>query len=171
MRDALRFNQDAPHPFREGWSRAVSRRTPVQELEGLRDRDLDIPRSRPPRVLSAFDRPQSFQRLIANPFLAIVGLIAWSALLREAIPARRIEFYLGFVFVLPLLPYLLQYHCLDCGRTGRLRRWREHECERVKARRISKKPRRFRGPTPNTQTVLWCYLTACMVVLGFILAN
>ncbi len=67
---------------------------------------------------------------------------------------------------LGLVGYLLQYHCLDCGATGRLFRWKWHACPSVRARQQTGRPRRFRGPNPVLQTVLWVYILMGLAILG-----
>src|SRR5262245_51062076 len=64
---------------------------------------------------------------------------------------------LAFAVLLWLIPGLFQYHCLDCGRIGRLSRWREHTCVRSSWRRAAGRPRLFRGPPPLVQVVLWLW--------------
>jgi hypothetical protein len=100
--------------------------------------------------------------LVANPFLGLVGLVAWFAAVRTWVfnetPSLSTIVLCGLGAVLVVRP-LFQYHCLDCGRTGRLTRWREHACERVIARYLAGRPRRLRGPTPGVQTFLWILLS------------
>jgi hypothetical protein len=109
--------------------------------------------------------PQQYQRLVANPFLAVLALVSWGAAMGEGLARRK----LWLVMLLAPLPIafarLLQYHCLDCGATGRLFRWKDHACERVVARQLSGKVRRFRGPNPAFQTILWGYLVIVAAIL------
>jgi hypothetical protein len=130
-----------------------------------RDRQLDPPA----RAIAGNGRrllPQECQRLVANPFLAIFGLIGWFALMRQALAVRSLPLFgfallsLGVVILLP------QYHCLDCGATGLLIRWKSHACESVRLRQECGQARRIRGPNPWVQTVLWCYLLAALAVLA-----
>jgi hypothetical protein len=110
--------------------------------------------------------PQEYQRLVANPFLALLGLIVWFAALRQALAIRNLPLTGLALFGLVGVGYLLQYHCLDCGATGLLFRWREHACERVRARQRTGQVRRLRGPNPVFQTVLWGYLLTGMAILA-----
>lgn len=103
---------------------------------------------------------------MANPFLAVLGLIAWVAALRQALALRNLAAVGLALLGLFVLGYLLQYHCLDCGATGLLFRWKSHACERVRARQQSNQVRRFRGPNPVFQTVLWGYLLAIVAILA-----
>lgn len=106
--------------------------------------------------------PESYLRVVANPFLALFAiLIAW-ALPRIAGGSRLpegvlIAVWLGAFFS---LPWLVQFHCLDCGKTGRLTRWRSHLCSYAAERRLAGKPRKFRGPKPTAQVFLWLLLFA-----------
>jgi hypothetical protein len=113
--------------------------------------------------------PQEYQRLVANPFLALVGLIAWVAAFRWALNRRSLGAVGPVVFGLVAVFALLQYHCLDCGATGSLFRWKSHACDRVRARQEADQVRRFRGPNPVLQTVLWGYLLAGVAILGIVL--
>jgi hypothetical protein len=81
-------------------------------------------------------------------------------------------YVITFVVGIPLiaaifLPRLFHYHCLDCGATGVLHRWRHHACSRVLERYHAGRPRRVRGPTPPAQFVLWLFaLAAGLIVLN-----
>ena len=107
---------------------------------------------RPPAGRSVYaDDPRAYQRLVVNPFLAFLALIGWVALMRFGYRERLLPAFL-LAQVLPVLAYFaVQYHCLDCGATGRLSRWKDHACESVVARRLAGRPRRFRGPNPRSQ--------------------
>ena len=67
---------------------------------------------------------------------------------------------------LVLVVFLFQYHCLDCGATGRLSRWRDHACDRrVAARR---RHGSTRGPDARRRTQLgrsgpslWSAVASC----------
>lgn len=121
----------------------------------LRDRDVDaIPDPRP----GASDRAAPlgpYQRLIANPFLAVFGTVVWFAALRATVQTKRLDLFCASLLGGLLIPCLFQFHCLDCGGTGHVVRCGGHACAHVVARRQAGTPRRFRGPTPMTQTKLW----------------
>ncbi len=70
-----------------------------------------------------------------------------------------------------LVVFLLQYHCLDCGATGRLTRWRDHLCGPVRLRSQAGGPLRVRGLSPVAQTVLWFYVLIIGAVVGFIMTR
>ncbi|GAC1448465.1 MAG: hypothetical protein NVSMB9_31660 [Isosphaeraceae bacterium] len=134
----------------------------------VHDRDLDAPRLRRVRRRRGLAREQTYQRLIANPFLAMLALIAWYVGCREVLSWHRLDLFLLALSCLFLIPLLLQYHCLDCGATGRLTRWRRHECARVRERRNAGKPRRFQGPSPVKQSVIWFFLVLGVAIVGYI---
>lgn len=103
----------------------------------------------------AADRPEAYQRLVANPFLALSGVSFWLALIRLALDSRQFALLVVAVASAAVLPRLPRFHCLDCGATGRLGDWRRHCCDRVEGRRFSGRPRRFRGPGVAKQTAIW----------------
>jgi len=143
---------------------ATANRPEAPEPHGLHDRDFDLSRGEAgrPRVV----RPVSpeYQRLVANPFLGLLGLIAWGWALTGAVAARRFDFAMPVAASVLGVHFLLQFHCLDCGRTDRLSRWRGHVCTRVQDRLAAGRPRRFRGPSPGRQMFLWAVglVAACL---------
>jgi hypothetical protein len=112
------------------------------------------------------DAPGRYRRIIANPFLAFLTLVVWVGLVK--VTPRRLEFgwcaVLAMVGLAGIAVLLLQYHCLDCGATGHLARWRTHACLRVWFRQELNRPRRFRGPGPVSQTIGWCLLAALVTL-------
>jgi hypothetical protein len=132
------------------------------------DPDLDSPRQmavlepEPPLL------PQEFQRLIANPFLALFGLVIWFQAFRYALWLRNLMLVSVIFLALAAVGYLLHYHCLDCGATGLLFRWKSHACPTVRARQLSNQVRRFRGPAPTMQLMLWMYALAGIGILVFL---
>jgi hypothetical protein len=141
------------------------------------DRDIDPPpapaRRGLFRRLLERDHPpiQRFQRLVANPFLAVFGFIAWLGLLRVVSYYERVEPTVLVVFLVLPLAYLFQFHCLDCGTTARLSRWRAHRCAAVEHRRAQNRPRFLRGPAPPLQTVLWMLAFAFVSVLALVASS
>jgi hypothetical protein len=138
-------------------------------LPPTHDPDLDPPRGghqRPP-VPPAL-RPQEYQRLVANPFLALFGLIVIIQVFRLGLELRNLGVAGLALFGLPVLNYLLQYHCLDCGSSGRLFQWESHACPSVLARRQNGRARRFRGPNPVLQTVVWGYVLTGVGILVYL---
>jgi hypothetical protein len=123
----------------------------------VQDPEFDAPRAAVRRPDGAVLVPQETQRLFANPFLAVAILLFGLALLANG-PVNRQPGGLVAALVMVLSSVgFLHYHCLDCGKTGLLFLWRHHECERVLFRRLTGRVRRWRGPTPVVQTILWFY--------------
>jgi hypothetical protein len=121
-------------------------------------------RTPPRRILF----PEEYQRLVANPFLALVGLMVGVAGLRQAVAARALPLLVMGLIVVAGSVALLHYHCLDCGRTGWIFRWRRHACDRVVERQRAGTVRRFRGPNPTLQLVVWAYILLGLAFLGVV---
>jgi hypothetical protein len=127
------------------------------------ERDLEF--HGPPEPASVAAEPyldlENYQRLVANPFLGLLGSFAWLLGLRWVFlhVGLRLTLVVAFllVAVAPGLPLLFQYHCRDCGASGPLYRWRKHTCAPIAERRRTGQPRRFRGPSPPLQVVIWLY--------------
>lgn len=136
---------------------------------GLRDRDLDPPALVRRRPSHASLDLGPFQRLIANPFLAILATVGWYAAVRSSIQAARADLFVPVALCFVVVPFLFQYHCLDCGTTGRLASAARHACPHVEARRQSGRPRRVRGPSPAAQTKLWLLALGVAGVYWYIL--
>jgi len=137
------------------------------------DPDFDAPGPRPGRPVDVewAAGPSAFRRLVVNPFLALLGLVAWWGLVSSG-PFRRAPYLVvPALSLLAGLPPLLQYHCLDCGATGRLLRWRRHACPAVRDREAADRPRRFRGPSPPLQLIIWAYVVGSIAVVLFILRS
>jgi hypothetical protein len=106
-------------------------------VEATRRPQSADPEFDPPPVstvrLRDFDPPEH-QRLVVNPFLAVFGLVVLRSftlwLFRESVPLATV----GTLGLMVLLPTLIQYHCLDCGKTGRYSRRARHACPAVLAR-------------------------------------
>lgn len=145
--------------------------TPRITRPALYDAELDNVPRRPPDpylLVEQAEVPERYQRLVANPFLAIFGGVAWVSLLRWISLTRRGDLLFPALCSGLLLVLYLQYHCLDCGGTGHLLRWRRHDCLRVRLRRELNRPRRFRGPTPGVQTFLWVVLMGMALLVAMI---
>ena len=115
------------------------------------------------------DEPEAYLRLLANPFLGFTYLVAWLVILYQSILggfAGPLTPTLVAILIpgLGLVPGLMEYHCLDCGRSGRLLRWRKHVCHRSMARRDAGQRRPFRGPTPWVQVLLWVWVVMAGVI-------
>ncbi|MBX6312776.1 MAG: hypothetical protein IRY99_07660 [Isosphaeraceae bacterium] len=131
----------------------------------LPPRDPEFHRPAEPRLIEVDYPPEYYLRLVANPFLGLFGLLVWLGVVgwlysRAEIRGGPLAPIVALVSVmyLALVPRLFQYHCLDCGRTDRLSRWREHTCPNSVARRAAGRPRRLRGPSPPLQVVLWLWI-------------
>ncbi len=107
-----------------------------------------------------------YQRLVVNPFLwvaALSGVCAAATLILT--PARRASVFPPLLVVACWLLYpLVQYHCLDCGKTAGFRRWRRHACPRVRERWATTRPDQSRFVTAPTQLALWV-LGTCLIAL------
>lgn len=111
--------------------------------------------------------PRDCQRLVANPFLALLvflgGLSMFGqAMLIDGMP--MVPLALGALATVALSIYLLHYHCLDCGKTGWLFRWRYHCCAVVADRQRTGTGRLMPGMSPVNQTLLWTMLM-CVAVM------
>jgi hypothetical protein len=115
--------------------------------------------------------PEAYQRLVANPFLAFALLIGWVGLLFVGLKTNFGWMSLPAKASLVVVPFFFQYHCLDCGTTGHLTRWRIHSCMSVRTRFESHRARRWRGPTPGVQTILWLYVFVLTSIFGFFLRH
>lgn len=118
------------------------------------------------RLLARDETPEDYLRLVANPFLAVLGFLGWLGALiwifhleldRELIGPMIPIIAVVFLAGLWKIGSLAQYHCLDCGSTGRLFRWREHVCLPSSLRRQAGRRRRFRGPSLFVQMILWLW--------------
>ena len=123
--------------------------------DGASDSAFDLLPSNPNQSARDGLGIEAYQRLIANPFLGVLALGGSWLAFRAAIEARQLDLEVLAASTVFVSRWLLQFHCLDCGSTGWLKRWRDHECHAVRGRLASHRPRRIRGPKPSTQTVLW----------------
>lgn len=122
-----------------------------------------------PSRLRDFNPPEH-QRLVINPFLALLALIGLIWLARE-LAISPLPGLAGLVVVpIFVLPYLIQYHCLDCGRTGCYVRGRDHACVSVLARWRERHRSRFPFPTAWAQLVVWGWLLGAAALLLVITA-
>jgi hypothetical protein len=123
--------------------------------------------------------PGDYLRILSNPFLGLLGLLGWFVVVRWLIAALRrspeltvplspILVVLVVAALFGLTPALFQYHCLDCGATGRLSRWRTHLCPASNLRRQSGRHRWLRGPSPFVQNIIWFWLVlTALIVLRY----
>jgi hypothetical protein len=133
------------------------------------DPDLDVRQGT--RVHCEVESVGEFQRLLANPLLAVLCWVADVFVIRQSLRLESFPLFLaGLGFLLaPIL--LVQYHCLDCGATGLLFRSRSHACPAVVARLENPGAWRRRGLRLKTQLIVWFYgLTAAslLVAVGYL---
>jgi hypothetical protein len=139
----------------------------VKAARRARPHDPEIDRPVAPRRLWS-DEPFHLenQRLVANPFLALAAFCVWLKGAVWALEARHLGAFTGLLLLLGGVVWLLQFHCLDCGTTGVLFRWKGHACERALRRQTERRPIRFRTPNPVAQLVLWAYAVTVAAILA-----
>jgi len=107
-----------------------------------------------------------YRRILVNPFLGFLATALW---VRAVFVIAHAETILGLPQTVTaplwcasiwLIPRLFRFHCLDCGRSGRLWRWKEHVCPTVAERVASGRTRTVRGPSPWVQLLIWVYVLA-----------
>lgn len=138
----------------------------MQSGHDVYDPDLDPPH----QTVARLDRDSivRFQRLLVNPFLAVSLFVVIVALCRIAVEKHWPALFELGVALLVLDVFLVQYHCLDCGNTGWLLRYRRHSCPTVVSRWQHGDPRRFRGPGVRLRLTAWLILLASAFVLAMI---
>ncbi len=138
----------------------------MESERGTFDRELDSSPGRPRR-----NRPASLeecQRIIVNPFLAVTAWVAAFALVRESIQTRSLPLLEVGIVLLFVAFLLFQFHCMDCGATDWLSRYRSHACSAVVLRSQNHEVRRYTRPGVKTQLIAWFAVTATALVLGMI---
>jgi hypothetical protein len=136
----------------------------VEPGQGTFDRDLDTQVRRP--VSDSLEPVDEYQRLVANPFLAVLAWFAAFALVSESAKRQNLALFMTGIILLFVACFFLQFHCLDCGMTGWLLRSWAHACPAVIARRQSRFVRRFHGPGVKLQVVAWFILLMAVFILG-----
>jgi hypothetical protein len=112
-----------------------------------------------------YEEIQPYYRLIANPFLLILGWLVAAGVCRLAFAWRRPAVALAGVGIFVASCVLLQFHCFDCGKTDFLHRRRGHRCEGVWARWQSGSMGRWLLPRLELQLVMWFYLIVSVAIL------
>jgi hypothetical protein len=130
-------------------------------------RDEEFRRPRGPTAAYDPTLPiEAYQRLVANPFLGLLGFLLWIFALRwlgyELGPALPWPLHMAVFAAGGLILLLFQYHCLDCGASGSLFRWHRHECEAVLERRRDGRPCRVRMSF-TLQFMLWVFFLVLLV--------
>jgi hypothetical protein len=132
----------------------------------LFDPELDTPRRRPQAV--PVESIPACQRLVVNPFLAILGWLAAVAMIRHSMLSHNLALHLTALLWL-FVPFLLiQFHCLDCRSTGWYVRAGRHICGGVFSRWVRGEGAQSRWPRLRTQLVVWLYLLAAVALFYFI---
>jgi len=130
------------------------------------DPDLDLQPRRPSPDPSV--PVDEYQRLVANPFLAVLCWLAMFGLLREAVRRQNLALFMTGISFSFVAFFFLQFHCLDCGATGWMLRSWAHACPAVVVRRQSSFVRRIRGPGLKLQLVAWFIFLTAVFVLGMV---
>jgi hypothetical protein len=105
------------------------------------------------------------QRLLANPLLAAVALLGVWALFRYSLEARNLYLFFATLFAGCVAALLIQYHCLDCGRTDLALRARRHACAPVVGRLRARVHPPFWPPGLRAQIKSWLLLAAVAMIL------
>jgi hypothetical protein len=130
------------------------------------DRDLDSAPGSSPRIRLEF--LAEYQRIVVNPFLGILAWVGMVALASAGVRRRNLTLFLlgmGLLFIGFLVQ---QFHCLDCGATGWLYRFRRHACPSVVARYEHGEVPRFRLPNIATQVTIWIYFLAGVLFVALL---
>jgi hypothetical protein len=167
--------RDGPHPGPAMDPRPGPQHSDVDDGAAARvrrPRDHDLDSSTHAAALPRDEPPETYLRVVANPCLPIallfLGLALTQASMRDGERPSTMGSKVGTFLALCVapvvvgLPWLIHYHCLDCGATGAIRRWKDHVCPKVAERRALHRPRRFRGPEPRVQLALWLWALAVL---------
>jgi len=130
----------------------------VDPGQGTFDRDVDSQPGLPARV--PFESLREYQRIVVNPLLGVLAWLVMFALIRAGVKSRSSTLFLIGLSLVFVGLFLHQFHCLDCGATGWLFRYRRHACPSVVARYENREVRRFRLPNVPTQLTIWFYFLA-----------
>lgn len=131
------------------------------------DRELDVPSRRATGPTEPFD---GYRRLVANPLLAVAFGVGAVLLVRASLRWSNPAIFLVAVAVLVASPLLIQFHCLDCGRTAGIFGSGRHACAPALARWRENRRSRWAFPSSRAQVVLWLHVLASVGVLLLVLA-
>lgn len=126
------------------------------------DPDLDV--ASRPRPAGSGDLSEH-QRLVVNPLLAVLALLGDWALLVHSLAARNVYLFLATLFATVVSLLLIQYHCLDCGRTDFVLRARRHACPAVVHRQAADEEPPLLPPSVKAQVKAWGLAFAAALVL------
>ena len=148
------------------WRRPIN---PPPLIAAAVDLEWEAPRATgsSTRVLAVSLLP--YQRLIANPFLAVLAVVSSAEAIRYSFRIQKVEILFTAICGSFLIPFLLQYHCLDCGSTGLVWRSSGHSCAFVQARIQAGRARRMRGPSATAQMKLWLLGLGAVGLLAWII--
>jgi hypothetical protein len=129
----------------------------VSTSPDLVPRDPEFDRPPRPRSTPNVEIVSFYQRLVVNPFLGICVACLTFGLTVSLFRAQTGARVPGFIIIIGLVSgyFLLQYHCLDCGKTGLFHRWRQHACPSILQRWETTNPARLGFPAAPTQMGLW----------------
>jgi hypothetical protein len=137
----------------------------VESAPDTYDRELDLA----PEPPADTDLPiAERQRLIVNPFLTLLGWTVMVAIVREGVLNENLYQFIVGLGLLFLSPIFLQFHCLDCRKTGWLLDYRQHACPDVLTRAHFGSVHPWRGPRVKAQLIGWSVLLVSLIVLGLI---
>ena len=125
------------------------------------DPDLDMAARPRPNVAGDVAR---HQRLIVNPLLAALALLGVWELLRHSLAVRNVYLFLASLFAGAVSLLLIQFHCLDCGRTDFILRSHRHACAAVVRRQMADEEP-FLPPLVKTQVKAWGILFVTALIL------
>jgi hypothetical protein len=97
------------------------------------------------------------QRVLVNPIVSILCVLAGVALIQFALRTRFLVLFAAGLLVMALGFFLIQYHCLDCGGSGWYQYASRHACEPVLAR-WREKVETHTLLRARTQLSIWIYV-------------
>jgi hypothetical protein len=141
----------------------------VSTSPDLVPRDPEFDRPPRPRSSPNVEIIRFYQRLVVNPFLGLCAACLTFALTVSLFRSQTGTRVPSFVIFAGLVAgyFLLQYHCLDCGKTGLFHRWKEHACPSILQRWETTNPARLGFPAATTQLALWFVAMLVAAILAF----
>jgi hypothetical protein len=130
---------------------------------GESDRGVGRRRGNPHRI--PFEQVAHYQRIVVNPFLGVLAWVIMVAVIGAGVRRHSVTVFLSGLSLLLVGFALQQFHCLDCGATGWLYRYKRHACPSVVARYENVEFRPIRLPNVPTQVTIWTYVLAGALLL------